>query len=342
MAAITLSFEKFCEEDATLNDEELFNFYSKFNKVCSTESKNSNICSENNIYTGVDASVRDLYKSLIGNLKLLYEKTDNEYFRNMNQDNYKRCIYLRYWFYDQLVNKKFDNTKVKTFFKWWKESAKNIFHDCKCDFDEMKKDNIFNLKRMYDVVLLYGKNSNKLSERIKKLPDHKYCNYIKNSYIWYDLAQTTCSDETDAYCKQINNYIKNNMDVQKLTELQCNSERKAIVITEDEQKVVDWGLAINPLVPKGQNEASSGMQGSSSHIVIGIFASAFGLFLLSLILYKFTPFGPWISPRMKNYQRMWNKIIGNNYGSLLDNPESQQIESDNIRYNIAYHSERNS
>ncbi|SBT02154.1 PIR Superfamily Protein [Plasmodium ovale curtisi] len=336
MATTTLNYENFYKEDPSLKDEELFTFYNKFDNVCGPHGQNRNVCNEEDEYSSVDNSVKDLYKNLVCNLKILKDNSSH-YFHGLNSDKKKRCLYLRYWFYDRVVSKKYGFSEVNKYFETWDKIGKDISEECECKFVKIGRNEIYKLKQMYDAILLYGKK-----DKFEKLSKLKYCYNIRNYYIVYGLQEGMCSENDDAFCNEIKEYIKEYVDENVLDSLSCTTAKEVIELTEEERKTVEWLLRVNPLGPKGQDEASSGMQGSSSHTVIGIFASAFGLFLLSLILYKFTPFGPWISPRMKNYQRMWNKIIGKNYGSLLDNSESQQIESDNIRYNIAYHSERNS
>ncbi|SBT56329.1 PIR Superfamily Protein [Plasmodium ovale wallikeri] len=340
MATTTLIYENFYNEDPALKDEELFQFYNKFDNVCDSKGQNDNVCNVDEEYTSVDPSVKDLYKKLACNLKVLKDN-GSQYFDGMNTDNKKRCLYFRYWFYDRVVSKKYDSTKINKFFESWEKLGKEIGEQYKCNFFKMKKIDIYNIKQMYDAILLYGKK-----DKFEKLSKLKYCNNIKNYYIAYDFREGSCSENDNAFCNEIKEYIKEYADGNAPESLSCTTVNEVIELTEEERQRVEWVLRINPLRPKGQDEASSGMQGSSSHTVIGIFATAFGLFLLSLILYKviknstkFTPFGPWINLRMKNYQRMWNKITGKNYGSLLDNSEWQQIESDHTRYNVAYHAE---
>ncbi|SBT01890.1 PIR Superfamily Protein [Plasmodium ovale curtisi] len=338
MAQSIITYKTLYELDPSLKSEELFRFYNKFNNICNNEGDTDNGCIKDGIYDNVDATVKDFYKNTASNFKIINDSS-SQYFHGMTSDSNKRCIYFKYWFYDEVITKKYNTTKVNNFFDWWTQTNQNVCANCECKLSKIRWDEIHNLKKMYDVILFYGKSDVMLSEKLEKLRDHKYCKYIKDSYITYNIFQSRCSGETNAYCKEINDYIKNNIDDVKLTDLQCNSEIKPIEINQEEQELINGVLSINPLKQTGQDEASSDKQGTLSHTVIGIFGTAFGLFLLLLILYKFTPFGLWISPRIRNYKRMWNKITRKDCESLLDKSVSQQIQSDNRRYNISYNVE---
>ncbi|SBT54186.1 PIR Superfamily Protein [Plasmodium ovale wallikeri] len=245
MAQSTITYKTLYELDPSLKSEELFRFYNKFNNICNNEGDTDNGCIHDGIYDNVDVSVKDFYKNTASNFKIINDNS-SQYFHGMTSDSNKRCIYFKYWFYDEVITKKYNNTKVNNFFEWWKQTNQKVCANCECKLSKIRWDEIHNLKKMYDVILLYGKN---------------------------------------------------------------------------------------------QDEASSGKQGTLSHTVIGIFGTAFGLFLLLLILYKFTPFRLWISPRIRNYKRMWNKITRKDCESLLDKSVSQQMQSDNRKYNISYHVE---
>ncbi|SBT55214.1 PIR Superfamily Protein [Plasmodium ovale wallikeri] len=59
------------------------------------------------------------------------------------------------------------------------------------------------------------------------------------------------------------------------------------------------------------------------------------------MLYKYTPFGSWLRPKIKRMNKTWNNINEENDELLIDNSQIYQINSQGKNYHITYNSTQN-
>ncbi|SBS82070.1 PIR Superfamily Protein [Plasmodium ovale curtisi] len=191
-------------------------------------------------------------------------------------------------------------------------------------------------------------NKGNIINRNDDIPVRKYCSYLKNSYYMYKLQEGTCpSDEDTTYYKDIHKCLKDKIAVDMLSLLDCKSERKEIHLREHAVEQVKIAVEKSKLLTDDEksrliilyvgNPESGNL---SAHTVIASLGIVLGLFVILLILYKFTPFGTWMRPQIRRFYRIWNNIKEKGYMLFSDKFESQEINSKNKRYNIAYNKER--
>ncbi|KMZ76836.1 hypothetical protein PVIIG_05408 [Plasmodium vivax India VII] len=149
---------------------------------------------------------RDLFKKFVKNVKLLSKKYSNEFNKIYNvENNKKRCIYLKYWLYDQIIKKNF---KYIEFYNLIKDSVskKKLFssdESFSCEFYEFNLDHIKEIKRLYHFLIIYNIYKN------KNVVPSTYCQYLNEMSELYKTKEAKCkSQSNDTYCKEFMRYIK--------------------------------------------------------------------------------------------------------------------------------------
>ncbi|KMZ89714.1 hypothetical protein PVMG_04544 [Plasmodium vivax Mauritania I] len=184
---------------------ELYKFYFKFNDNYNINQNDLNIqdCSVSLLSK---EPARDLFKRFVKNIKLLSKEYSNEFNKIDNAENIKnRCIYLKYWLYDQIIQK---NIKDIEFYSLIKDcmSKNKIFssHESfSCEFYHLNLDIVKEIKRLYHFLIIYNIYKN------KKLIPNIYCQYLKEISKLYSTKEKKCETHSnDAYCKEFNTYIK--------------------------------------------------------------------------------------------------------------------------------------
>ncbi|KMZ76898.1 hypothetical protein PVIIG_05826 [Plasmodium vivax India VII] len=120
-------------------------------------------------------------------------------------DEGKLCFYLKYWLYDQIVDKKIDS-EISQFWELWKSLKTENCQKCTCEFEIEKISDIKKLKTIYDYILFKDTydNEEKINAAISK---RKFCPYINEARILYLFKKPPCTKETDKFCNEIKKYI---------------------------------------------------------------------------------------------------------------------------------------
>ncbi|SBT55120.1 PIR Superfamily Protein [Plasmodium ovale wallikeri] len=345
MASKLFHYKLLYEQDPSLKDKELFKFYNKFSNICIDKSDFPDICNDDSSYNSVDPSVRKLYTQFERNLRVINDN-NGHYFKDMTTDKDKRCIYLRYWFYDRVVQEDYKIRDVNKFFEAWKSRQNDVCINCGCNFSIMKWTEVYNVKKFYDLLLFYGKTDDIVTNKKDEIADSKYCTYLKNAYVFYTLREIQYPDNKGAYCEEVDKYIKNNIHEDQLKELTCNSEKNGEEVPDTEGSLASNALqkgSSSEYGDKGRalttGKDDTNALVSPSNTVITLFGKFFGVSLISLILYRFTTFGPWVKHRMRKMNIIWNNIKDESINVLLNKHKSLVMYSNTRPYNIAYHTE---
>ncbi|KMZ95690.1 hypothetical protein PVMG_05834 [Plasmodium vivax Mauritania I] len=225
----SVDYLKLTEENPRLKNSELHKFYNEFNEDC-----NSNVddlyCTIQNSHEEIGSSAKKLCNKFFCKLKkLLREKPD--YFTKKD-DSYKinnRCTYLKFWFYDQVIKEKLTENDVKSIINHWKRQ-KDIFlgeYKCPCEFYEMKKNEIKNIKKLYDYFVFYDVYK-KFSIINNKIYNSSYCKYWKSVIDLYNQKVLECKQiKNSGSCKEFDNYIKSSINTNYLLAFngECKNEK---------------------------------------------------------------------------------------------------------------------
>ncbi|SBS92398.1 PIR Superfamily Protein [Plasmodium ovale curtisi] len=231
------------------------------------------------------------------------------------------CGYANYWLNSKVRTENGESyTATPMFFDilnnsltWDTDSSicKNYIYNIG---DEVyKKMNIlFTYYSNYNNFLIY-KNTN---------PDVS-CTHAQKCAKIYEENIVNCSTFEDEFCKELKAFRDILMN-QLLSPIIC-ADQQDIILSID--KKMDESTSQN------QREESS----QATTISASSFGTMMGVSLLSLFLYKVTPLGSWLSPRIGNLKKTLNIVDNEENESLFHYSESTASNSTNEDYNIAYH-----
>ncbi|SCA60739.1 Plasmodium vivax Vir protein, putative [Plasmodium vivax] len=164
----------------SFQNSELHKLYTKLNENCNTNADDL-YCTTQISPEAIGPSDKKLCNIFFCKLKKLLE-SDNDYFIKKD-DNYKinnRCMYLKFWLYDQLIKRKLTENDVKNIINDWKRQ-KDIFlgeYNCPCEFYEMELSEIKEIKKLYDYFVFYDVYK-KISIINNKIYNSPYCKYLR-------------------------------------------------------------------------------------------------------------------------------------------------------------------
>lgn len=177
-------------------------------------------------------SARELHSKFMRNVKNLKIK-DNSYFNNIDNGNdlEKRCIYLKYWLYKEILTKITEDKDIDSLLSSL-SSEKRYFHSdaYSCEFYKMNKKEIREIKKIYEYFLFYNIYKKYTLEDSAKI-DRVHCNYLKEVHYLFDQISMKCLESESDYCKEFNNYIKKHISESVLSSF--NVECKSYELTRE-------------------------------------------------------------------------------------------------------------
>ncbi|CAI7720799.1 PIR protein [Plasmodium vivax] len=196
---------KTTEDDYNIKADLLYKFYFLFNNSYNLK-HNELQFREYSFNLLEEGPARDLYKKFIQNIIWLSKNYNNQFNKIDNGEHIKkRCIYLKYWFYDQILKKKINNSEIDKINKDW-ELKKKLFSSNEhfsCEFYKLSLEHIENIKKLYHFFIIYNiyKNNN--------IYPITYCQYLKDISDIITKNNSNCeSNSNDEYCNEYNSYIK--------------------------------------------------------------------------------------------------------------------------------------
>ncbi|GAW78861.1 variable surface protein [Plasmodium gonderi] len=187
-------------------------------------------CDIDILYKDIDASAINILNKLIGNIKTLLNTGGNYFIDKDNAYNVnKGCIYLKYWFYDQILKEDINERDIKSIINLWEELKYVIFNDrnIPCEFYNMKLNQIKEMKHLYDYFVFYDPYKN-FSIINNKIYNSSYCNYLKKCIVMYNKMVRDCSNTADSeVCKEFKKYLKKAINVNYLLPFngRCKNEK---------------------------------------------------------------------------------------------------------------------
>lgn len=224
-------------------------------------------------------------------------------FKEITVEKNKLCIYLKYWFFDQIMTKGMDNSQIIQFFDVWNKLKGETCSDCVCQFYKLSLNEIKQIKYLYDYFLFYDRSDEVKEKNVAKdkIFSTEYCSYIKESSFIYSSRVVGCEGNTvNSYCKEFNEYIKNyiKFDDDELSLIQCPGDL-SLVETEDIKDVDQSDLekarmrsiAGNQFLPELEDDDVSSetavQVGSTNGAVSTVLSLTFvATFFLLFLLYK--------------------------------------------------------
>ncbi|SBT01899.1 PIR Superfamily Protein [Plasmodium ovale curtisi] len=325
-------------------NENLGNMYRKFEDMCSLDD-NKKYCLIDKDEYNISDNVQKLHNNLYGN-KVKYDASNAE-FSTFYEYPKKFCFFFKYWLYDQIILKKISDSQINEVLKTLNNGGKFQFvmaQNYTCNFNILKLDKIKEMKLLFDYIGNYDTKKKK-SAINDKICDSAYKGTINNMISLYNDRHMKCGKASNEYCTEFDECMEI-FNVHKLCKLQCSEERAHSM---EEQSVCSILSSFphdssQPYPPDGKLQEES-IDGHNENPSISITMTVIPILLTILvafpILYKITPFGPWLR---KSITKTKNFLF-NTYENSNDTLFNRVSESDNVnlmeRQNyIAYHSSR--
>ncbi|SBT72749.1 PIR protein [Plasmodium ovale] len=280
----------------------------------------------------INENAKKFYHKIIANQSKLSLINDN--FSVFKRELPKRCMYFKYWFYDQVIANRFDNTQIEHIFKLFEDPDNNIefvithqrddknptdddyyaSHMCKIHYSIL--DQIKKLKLSLDYIENYDKTKN-TSTISNVICNSEYKDYI-NKIIELCNSKSGDSYQQSKYlCDELDEF-KNIHDINELFKMQCNAEHESLY--GDLQ-------ARFPLPTTNLNMNRTISASLSTVALFGIFS----------FLYKLTPFGPWIRNHVLSTRKSLFKANEENTEELPENLlDYVDTNSQGDNHNIGY------
>ncbi|CAI7720790.1 PIR protein [Plasmodium vivax] len=217
-------------EKNILKASELYKFYIEFNNLYNIN-ENDLQAYNSSLKLPKEDSAKEFYKKYIRNIRLLSELYNNHFNYIDNGKNIiNRCIYMKYWFYDQLLNNNINDDEIDIFYNYWESPPKKIHLDknLTCDIYRIKSKDIKEIKKIYNYFVFYDRYNNFSAINYNK-NGGLYCNYQKWFSEFYKAKEEVClSNETKEICKELNTYVKKYITENILSSLTEECEQNKI------------------------------------------------------------------------------------------------------------------
>ncbi|SBT83356.1 PIR protein [Plasmodium ovale] len=344
-AKSTYTLDKFAEQDDEFKNATLYKVCNKILNSCSIghdEIYEGDNCSLEQYEGIINPLLKIFIIKLVNNLKRIGNK-DKMILLQVDNTKNQVCTYFKYWFLDYILYRDFKDNDIEILFQKLGEK-KDHFVQSDCEFHPMKLNEIKIIKKIYDYYAFYhtyvGKNE-KINEKISNSP---YCENLKSGILYSRYYHTTCTQSPHiekSLCKEFNNYIKNHIDFEEntLSSIQCVGEKSSLI--QDEE--LEYRFSADIQLPEDedsevriQNNEDPGLTGNSMSTVLSV--SFVGTFFFLFLLYKFTPFSSFLRPQIQRMKRLWKNENQETKELLINNYETEDSDSENKEYNIAYHS----
>ncbi|KMZ83473.1 hypothetical protein PVBG_05590 [Plasmodium vivax Brazil I] len=349
------SVDKIKQEYILIGNSNFYKIYDEFNWDCNHSNYKdfgaSCLNGTSDSWTQF-SEVNKILKNLYSNLYRVYdivEEYSNDYFED-NDDEIKKMgfIYLKYWLYDQIFNKNFNDSKIEELYQGWNKYIFNKFKNKPSKpyvFNSLKKDEINKIRKIYAFSTLLYQNVNKFETNYNN--NCKYMDYFGEGLDEFVSSINKCSSEepTDNYCKEFKEFLSKCKDKDFNTGISIYPENKGYIndgiseylltVDEYENKSLYIYVKDKKMLNFLKTSKFISSQNRTTIAATSVVGSAIGLSTIFYYFYKFTPFG---STLRKRKRKNILNIDGKAHESLLYTSHNEQTPFENRKYNVAYHS----
>ncbi|SBS89924.1 PIR protein [Plasmodium ovale] len=337
------TFWKSIKEHTTTQNDILGNTYKKFEDMCSKDDNRNYCLIDKDQYKSCN-NVKKLYYNLNGN-KAKYEWA-NEEFSALYQYPIKFCNYLKYWAYDKIIFNNFDKDEVKEVLDTLKNGDKFqiiMGNSYTCIFDIFELEKIKNIKLFYDYIGSYDADK-KESSIGNKICGSSYKENLNRMIRLYNDRNVKGEKESYEYSNEFLECEKT-YNIDSLCKLQCvddvslslNEEKEGCSeVYSSSQHSSTYDNPVEKLSPDPYHVRE---KNTSLGITMSVIPTLVISFVIFPILYKLTPFGPWLHKFvMKSKNSLFNPNE-NSTDTLLNHISETGSENFMERpHYIAYHS----
>ncbi|SBS94949.1 PIR Superfamily Protein [Plasmodium ovale curtisi] len=272
--------------------------------------------------------------------KLLYHSDIKEL---SNVPDNKLCDYFNYWLGDQIsmINNTSSNvTQIGQAFNM--AYLVYVNNSCSCQTEKFRKKNFSHMKFFFD----FSENLEAIDlkkDEFNTLFGGFYCDYINKAVNKYNeiIENDSCKENTCTYYDELQGFKdKYNTHYLSLND-KCSGRIQCIKKTK-----VEFESTCTPLPDISarhgysqeelhQEEDNKNM--SKTNAIITLFCTILSIFFLLFYLYKFTSFGSWLHPKICRKKTVLDDLQDDEH-HFLNGTANGNINFNNNRYNIAYHS----
>ncbi|SBT33147.1 PIR Superfamily Protein [Plasmodium ovale wallikeri] len=302
---------------------------------------------ENGLLTYTD--VYDIHDTLLNRFYLV------TYMEEHRSSYNERWNFVYYWVGEKL----YKNPKHHSSFA----GVIGILNTVKNKFDKKKYDYAFfditlkesmDLKKIYD----YSENYSIIEKKVRENSEctKEYIQYIKESIEKYDEAKSLCEEQKEKpFCK-IFDSIREKYENDKLSKLKydnCKIKENSDALQADQLRKAQRGDRGPGDTGRGDfflgrgDQIDSESEGNTlsnpdSSVPSAVIFPLLGVFLVSFVLYKFTPFGTWSRTHLQRKNITEVEESDEFSGESLTNTfETPDMYSHTLEHNIGYHSMNN-
>ncbi|SBS93139.1 PIR Superfamily Protein [Plasmodium ovale curtisi] len=237
------------------------------------------------------------------------------------------CDFLNYWLNGKLrENVKYGSINVKEFYEKIKEQDDNFFsktNNLEKYLDVINPNVLENMKLLYELYENAVKVINIINDPTYKPEDNKSCSdYIKECDDKYKEAMDNCLSSNADYYNALKLF---KYSYQFLTASSTNKSDTCVYSEFSHFPVYD------PVLERKQRNIMAGK----------ILSAPLILSFVIPLLYKYTPFGPFLRAKTKMIKNRWINQDKNESELLLLSTDDEDNISENGEYNIGYYSGTN-
>ncbi|SBT73991.1 Plasmodium vivax Vir protein, putative [Plasmodium ovale] len=318
------SIKQIVTKNGTLGD-----IYKKLEGTCSKDNNKDYCLVDKEEYSNCD-NVKKLYHDLNG-VKAKYD-LEHEEFSTLYEYPIEFCNYLKYWLYDKIIFYKFEKDQINEVLKNLNKENKFQFvmnKNYTCNFKIFDLEKIKEIKLFYDYILTYDADKKESSIR-DKICGTSYERTLNRMIDLYNDRNRKSEKESTEYSNEFDECTKA-YSLSRLCKLQC--------IANGSPSLDDAQTGCSEVDSSPQrsspNESPGGkliqdptpVRGGNTSVGITVTVITILVTLLAIypILYKLTPFGPWIHNSVIKAKDFLRNSNVNSTDSLLNHIS----ESDN-------------
>ncbi|SBT57784.1 PIR Superfamily Protein [Plasmodium ovale wallikeri] len=348
---MSLSLDVLAKTDLYKIIPEYDNLFNALDNVCIPQYDKSYICDS--------FESADIPESFKGQLQKIFNilkrsKDEKDIYINTNiLGKHKSCVFYKYWFFHKIIKHNSDEIDIRKLYEIWNINTIGIYgalYGGRCKFHAETLEDVKIMKILYDHIFFFN-NTSINSNALDKIKKCEYCNHLKNylsnTFRHFPIKCTVGSSYS--LCREYNDHLQEIIDLDELSSLSCESGENASHCplysklreqdTEGMESVIAGREDLTSRTQEnseisGSNENLEGNNIDVKNIIGG--TSVLGIPFILFYLYKFTSFGSlirrrtgWIAKMLKNSQENKDELI-------LRDSETENINFDNIQYNLAY------
>ncbi|SBT53025.1 PIR Superfamily Protein [Plasmodium ovale wallikeri] len=311
--------------------------YNEFNADIDTDKKYNHCHSMNSEkwrYPGIEVFCKKLVRNLenISRDKLQYKLLNNP------------CPYLYYWFNNEVL--KMISSSVGGNYTILINRLRNPWQDINaslgnynglCNYPTRNKflynENIIKFNELRNYLF----NFKYIEEQKSSTNEHKkcYCEYVSKFDNLYSDFINICSQDSHN-CSKLSDQPSKYNPKEFLQKLNCNEVKES-----EEQAAGETERNFTDTSGEGSsNLMENNPSGFNSFHIFPVVSSILGVFLVSYILYKLTPLGPFLNKSVIKRNKLEEKFNDDeNSFSLENSSDIVDLKYDNMPIHIAYHQE---